>query len=858
MRTKCGVYLVAFLIAGSFSFAQITTPEKYLGYRPGADFHLATYEQLIGYLELLDQQSAKLKVFDMGPTSEGRRMKYAVISSEENMADLEKYKDIVRKLSLAQTADEKEARQLAQQGKAVVWIDSGIHADETSGPMHQFQLAYELVTGEDDQIKNIRANTILLLVCANPDGMTMVADWYMKNVGTKYETSRLPFLYQKYAGHDNNRDGFMANLLETQNINRVVGCQWYPEIMYAQHESAPFPARIWMPPNPEPVNPNLHPLIFRWKNLIGSAMGQAFDEHNQPGAISRTAFDLWYPGYLDGPSVEGHHIPSILTETANFGYATPRFYSLGDFSEAYRDLTKGTFYPSPWEGGWWRLSDAVAYSLTASKAVLDVAAKYRTELLYSKYKMAKDVMDKYKSEPPYGWIIPAEQKDHFSTTLLLNRLILFGIEVYQTEEDFDQDGLKHDRGAYVIPAGQPFGLYVKNLFEKQNYPDLRLYPHLWQGIASGRKIEGAPLAPYDGVGWTLPKQMGVDLKEITKPFHLKKTLIKEAFPPKGSVGGTGEYYAFTPQDNNSFLGVNRILKAGGKLFRADDEFRSSDRTFPRGTFLLEKSSLTGAKLKEIAESENIRLTGVGSSVKHQKVKNNRIALYQSWSAGADMGWLRLVLDQFHFEYRLVTNAEIKSGSLKSRFDVIILPDQNAASIINGRPQGTIHPDYVGGITLDGVARLKEFVEEGGTLICHKTACELPLQHFLLPVKNILAGVQSDRFNCPGSLLKIDFAPNEPLAYGFDKTGIGYFSGALAFDVISDPAPTKVGPRIIASYSSENLLISGWAIGEDLIKKKAAVVEVPFEKGNIILFGFSIHNRVQSYSTLKLLFNAIYK
>ena len=285
---------------------------------------------------------------DMGPTSEGRRMKYAIISSKENLSRLDQYKEINKKLTLSRGVSKTEAEKLAEEGKVVVWIDCGLHASEASPAQHAIQLAYDIISDNDRRTKLIRENVIFLLVFANPDGLTMVSDWYHKNVGTKFETSRMPVLYQKYAGHDNNRDSFIANLQEIQNMNRVTCREWFPEILYDLHETAPFPTRIWLPPESEPMNPNLHPIIVRWKNLIGSAMGKAFEEADQPGAISRISFDSWYPGYVT-QFVDGHNIPSILTETANYGYATPHHYTIRDFPERYKDLTKGVFYPNPWK-----------------------------------------------------------------------------------------------------------------------------------------------------------------------------------------------------------------------------------------------------------------------------------------------------------------------------------------------------------------------------------------------------------------------------------------------------------------------------------------------------------------------------
>ncbi len=865
IRNNYFKFVVKIILLCCFSpavFAQVTPPVEYLGYKPGDDFRLATYEQLIGYFELIEGQSDRLKVFDMGPTSEGRRMKYAIISSRENMANLDRYKEITGKLSLARNLTGENAKKLASQGKVIVWIDAGIHASETSPQMHHFQLAYDLITGTDRQSRFIRDNVILLLVHANPDGMTIVADWYNQNVGTPYEISRLPVLYHKYAGHDNNRDSFMGNLVETRNMNRIVGKEWFPELLYVQHEAAPFPARIWIPPNPEPVNPNIHPIIFRWKNLIGAAMGQGFESADLPGAISRTAFDLWYPGYADGPSVEGHNIPSILTETANYRYATPRFYTINDFPEQYRDLTMGTFYPSPWTGGWWRFRDAVEYNLTASKSVLDIAAKYRYEFLYYKYKMAKDVINKFNKNPPYGWIIPAQQRDPNSTALMLNRLIDYGIEVYKADKNFVYNGIPYPRGSYIIPTGQPFGMYVKNILEKQQYPDLRKYGHLWQGISRTLKWDGAPLAPYDGVGWTLPLQMGVKTHKMDTRQNIKSTLIPEAVSPAGRITGKGPQLFFSQTDNNSFIAVNRILKENGKVSRALSDFSIGSKKYPKGTFIAATGSISSAALGSIVSGNRIQMTAGGAQVKSKILLKAKVGLYESWVANMDRGWISYILEKYQFPYLSITDAEVKAGDLHNRFDIIILPDQSASSIINGHRKGTMPPDYTGGITSDGVENLRDFVQSGGVLICNKSSCLLPIEQFLLPVKNILEKVKADSFNCPGSLLKMDYDTNHPLAFGMKKRDIAYFSRALVFEILPDSLKKErknknLPTKIVAKYPDETLLKSGWILGEDVIQDKAAIVEVQFGKGKIILFGFNVHNRAQAYTTFKLLFNGLY-
>lgn len=872
-------FIANLILICSVNGQSITKPEDFLGFKPGADFHLANYEQAIGYFEKIASQSDRMQIFDMGETSEGRRQKYAIISSEDNMANLEKYRLINERLTLGRSVNKEEAKKLADEGKAIVWIDCGLHATEASPAQHALQLAYDMVSGEDRKTKAIRENVIFLLVFANPDGLTMVADWYMKNVGTKYEKARLPELYMKYSGHDNNRDSYIANLKEIQNMNRVTCQLWYPEILYNLHETAPFPARIWLPPESEPMNPNVHTIIVRWKNLIGSAMGKAFAEEEKSGAISRVRFDSWYPGYVT-QFVDGHNIPSILTETANFGLATPNFYTLNQFPEAYKDLTKGVFYPNPWEGGWWRLGDAVAYNLTASKAVLETAAKYKYDFLFNKWKMATDVIEKFANEPPYGWIIPKEQRDENSTILMLNRFILNGVEVYTAEDDFEHNGIKYTKGSFIIPTSQPFGYFVKNIMERQEYPDLKKYTHLWQGVVGRVKTTKDPIRSYDAAGWTVPLQMGVKYKAISKPLSVKTKRITEAVATEGIIKQSGSQYVLSHADNGSFIAVNRILQAGGKVGYAQKEFTLSGKKFNAGSFVIESSSINSNKLKNIVKSTSVQLTGGRVSVGITPYKKAKVGLYKSWRASMDAGWISLVLDRFEFPYKQLENAEIIAGELIDRYDVIILPDMRANTIVTGMPKMSTLPDFVGGITSEGLDNLKEFVKKGGVLICNEASVDFAIKEFKIPIVSVIKGLKPTDFNCPGSILKMNYNTSHKGAFGMPENGSAWVSGAAAYKMVPDtirnnasktpPASDKKGKpnyklvekemkyKVIASFPDESLLLSGMIHGEDKVKKHATVLEVPVEKGSLILLGFNFHNRAQAYSTFKLLFNNLYK
>lgn len=838
----------------------VTSPEAFLGYKPGADFHLMTYEEAIGYFDRIASETDRMVVLDMGETTGGRRMRYGVISSAENLRRLEEFKEINARISLPRGLQEDEAQRLAQDGKAIVWIDGGLHGTEVAPAQLLPQLAYDLVTGTDRQAEMIREDVITLLVFANPDGMTIVSDWYMGNVGTPYEVSPIPWLYHEYVGHDNNRDSFVSNLIETQNMNRAHSTEWFPEVLYNQHQTGPFPARIWIPPDAEPTNPNVHPLIVRWKSLIGTAMGKAFEENEQPGAISRIRYDTWYPGYAT-QVVDGHNVVSILTETQLYRYATPQHFTVEDFPEAHQDLTKGVFYPNPWPGGWWRLGDAVAYNSTACKAVLEVAARYKYELIIDKYKAGTDVLERFQNEPPYGYIVPSDQLDRGSAELLLDRMLVAGVEVYTADEAFRHNGIEYGAGTFVLPTSQPFGLFLKNIFERQAYPDLRKYSHLWQGLVNPEDWDGAPLRPYDGVGWTLPLQMGVEYREMSSPLAVDLSPVESA--AREGRAPSGGSFVFSHSENGSVTAAFALLEAGAQVGWAQEPFTLSGTRYPKGTYVV-GGGVSGGRLAEIASASGVDFRSGNPGVSTTRLRSPRIGLYKAWVASMDAGWISYVFDTYGIPFQSVTNAEIRAGELNDRFDVLVLPDQGASEILEGHAIGTIPPDYVGGIGDEGVGALRQFVEGGGRIVCNNRSCDLPLEHFDLPVKDVLRGVPADTFNCPGAILKADFETGHPLAYGMPDRGMVFFSGGRVFEVEEDEHPDSLtegegghAVEIVASFPDEPLLLSGWMVGDEMIRTKAVAVDISLGEGKVLAFGFNTHNRAQARSTMKLLFNALF-
>ena len=284
----CLLFLLPVLaIAAAPESTAVPTPESVLGHRPGDDFYLATYDESIAYFQQLAAASDRVELRLVGKSSGGLDWYVALVSSPENLANIDAIRETAHRLAHPAGLTDDEARRLARDGKAIVHIDGGLHATEVAHAQHNMRLAYDLAVAQDDpETLAILDNVVLLLwPSINPDGQNMVVDWYRANLGTPYEVAPLPWLYQKYVGHDNNRDGYMLNTHESRVVTRV-DRHWEPQILYNHHQTAPFPARIWIPPFAEPISPQfVHPLMWRTVNLLGMAMAQALEERGQRGAM---------------------------------------------------------------------------------------------------------------------------------------------------------------------------------------------------------------------------------------------------------------------------------------------------------------------------------------------------------------------------------------------------------------------------------------------------------------------------------------------------------------------------------------------------------------------------------------------
>lgn len=855
------VILISFLITGTLTAQQLKSPEETFGFKMGTDKKLIDWKQVSNYFLSLGKLSPKIVVKELGKTTLGKPFLLSIISSEENIKDLDRYKSIQQQLANPYDLTEDKASALIDEGKVVVIITLNIHSTEIGASQESVELAYDLVTRTDPQIKKILDNVIILLVPSlNPDGLQMVVDWYRQHVGTPYEGTSMPWLYHHYAGHDNNRDWYMFNLVESRHTARILYHEWFPEIVLDQHQMGSTGPRLFMPPYADPVNPNVHSTVMAGVNMLGKNVVADLHAQGFKGVITGMRFNAFFEGTMSKTPL-WHNMVGILTEMASCRIASPIFLprgSLGRYGAEISKYSRVTDFLSPWEGGWWRLRDIIDYEKALTFSVLDLAATYKKKFMTNFYSMNKTSIEQGKTEAPYGFIIPLDQHDPNSASEMLKRIEINGGKVYKSKSSFVYDGRTYAAGTYIIPLSQPCRPFLKDLLEPQMYPNLERYPG------------GPPLPPYDVTGWTLWLQMGVNLLEMKTPIDTEIALTTSYdFTVPAKTGTTAKTFLFERRFNHSFILLNKLLKAEMDVYWTKEEFKSDNKIYPAGTFLVPAQKGVAAKLESLAKEWQVPVQGISDELAQLKVKKTkarlpRLAVYQPWATSKDEGWTRLVLDVFKFSYSSLHNAEIKKGNLNAKYDVIIIADMSTETITDGihrwwyrgepRIGDTKKPaKYKGGIGKEGVKALKTFVLTGGTLITLGNASNFAIDKIRVPALNVLKNVKSKEFYAPGSLLRLHLDTSHPLAYGMPETTSIRVTNSPAFRLLLHVQESHA----VGYYDQENPLLSGWLIGADKLAGRTAFAEIKTEKGKVIMFGFRVQSRAQTYGTFKLLFNSIY-
>ncbi len=836
--------------------AQLTSPEQFFGFQLGADRQIARWDKIVEYYQLLERQSPRLKVVNLGPSTQDNPFLLVFISSPANLARLEELRQINAKISDPRGVSEAEIERLVADGKAVVIQSMSLHATEIGGTQMAPELAWDLVSRNDAETQRILDNVIFLEIpCFNPDGQIMVTDWYKKTLGTEYEGVNYPSLYHLYVGHDNNRDAFQTNMVESQYMAKIMFREWIPQAYVDHHHMGSYGARIYVPPYAEPIRPAADPLVWREMSWYGAHIAYKEEEEGLSGVINAAIYSGW--GHFGFHWITPfHNIAGMLTESASARLATPIFIHPDQLRGGARGLPEyeaQTTFPDPWPGGWWHLRDIVERQKVSAWAVLDIAARNRETVLRNAYLKAKRQTERGAAGSPSAFVIPASQHDVLTAVTLVNKLMVQGIEVRQAKREFVQNGVVYGAGSYVVSMAQPKMGVIRWLLGRTFYPD----------NSYTRTGDSTPIRPYDMSGDVMAEFMGVRVDPVDGNVGAELATVTAPITPAGTVRKGDAGYILDGRLNASFQAVNLLLDRGIAVRRADTTveggIRAGDFFVPAGpeSALVNIARQTGVDFAPFS--------GHADRPMHA-VKRLRVGMYQRYYGGnIDEGWTRWTLEQFGFPYTTLVDADIKAGRLASKYDVIILPADAPSRItgirggsgggrFGGRPED-YPPEYRSGIGRDGVAALKAFVDEGGTLLTFGEAGTLPIDEFELPIRNVVANLPPKEFWCPGSTLKVTFDNTNPLAYGMPEEGLAVFlAGSQAYEI----APTDRNERVqtLVTFKDRDLLQSGWLLGEQVIAKKATMASVEMGKGRVVLIGFRAQHRAQTHGTFKLVFNAL--
>jgi hypothetical protein len=910
----------AFAVLSQPAFAQapaahLTTPREALGHDIGEDYFLANYSQLVSYWKTLAAQSDRAKMVDIGETSEGRRQYMMIVSSPQNLAKLDRYKEIAARLANAEGLTDDQAHALAAEGKSVIWIDGGMHASEVEHAQALMAGVYDMLSSNDPETRKILDNVVILFGQANPDGQDLLANWYMRNADPlKREFDTLPVIYQKYVGHDNNRDSYMVSQKETTNLNKIFFREWYPQIIYNHHQTGPLGAVVFIPPFRDPFNYNYDPLIMTELSEVGATMHSRLVSEGKGGSAMRSAatYSTWNNG-MERTVAYFHNSIGILTEI--IGHPTPMQLPLvADNQLPRNDL------PLPVKPQLWHLKQSIDYSLSMNRAVLNYAASNRERLLFNIYRMGansiargnedtwtvtgdriealkaagkastpaalsaagtalkgektldpalyESVLHDRANRDPRGYVITADQADFPTATKFVNALIKAGVKVDRAKSAFTVAGKTYPAGSYVVKTAQAYRPHVMDMFEPQDHPNDFAYPG------------GPPNAPYDAAGYTLAYQMGIKFDRVLDGFDGPFERIADVTaPPAGKIIGQGKAgFLINHEINDATILTNRLLKAKQPVFWVKTPTTVDGKTLAPGAIWVPASAQARAILESGSKSLGVDVYAADAAPKADtlKLKPIRVGVVDIYGGLQTTGWTQWTLEQFETPYTVVRAQRLDKGNLNKDFDVLIFPDAaipEEAAFGGGMFRGGFgakqpKPEevpaqfrsWLGNITQEKtLPQVEKFVRQGGSVVAIGSSTSLA-NFMKLPIERSPAEIKDGKaqalprtqFYIPGSLLTAKVDNTDPLAFGVPTTVDMFFDRSPTFKVAEGS-----GLKPVAWFSGKHPLHSGWAWGQEHLDGSAAVVDASVGKGKLFLMGPEVNMRAQPHATFKFLFNALF-
>jgi hypothetical protein len=910
---------------------KLTPAKDIIGFSIGDDYCMANYTQISALMKKWDEESDRMKVVSIGNTEEGRPQYMAIITAPENFPKLEQYRKWSTQMARARIS-EAEARKISEEGKPVVWIDGGLHADETVNSQSLAEMIYQMCTRTDKETMRFLNDCILLMPVPNPDGVELVANWYMRNPEpTKRTFAALPRLYAKYIGHDNNRDSIMHNMSETLNQNKVLYIEWNPQLMHNVHQTGPTGQVVYIPPFRDPFNYDFDPLIPLQIEELGTFMHSRLVSRGMGGSAMRSAapYSTWFNG---GMRTAGYFRNNIGILTEIIGGPTPMTVAL----VADKQLPKSD-WPLPISPREWHYRDSINYMMELERAMLDYASRNKELVLWNMYAMGRrsiergstdtwtitpkriealkaagknadpnaglaamaaqfgvspaqlmqmaatigmnierplpaELYEKVLHDPafrdPRGYIVPADQDDYPTVVKFIDVLQKGGIEVQEATASFQVAGKTYPKGTYVVRSDQPFRPAVLDSFEPQDHPMDFAYPG------------GPPVRPYDITGWTVASQMGVKFDRILEKFDgpFKDIGFDLAKPQPATITGpsTPAGWYLSHKVNDSFIVMNRLLKAGADVYWLKDEQTIEGRALGTGTIWVPASDKAKPIIERAAKELGVAAYGVAEKPKGEamKLKPIRIGLVDTYGGSMPSGWTRWLLEKFEFQFEVVFPQVLDAGNLKANFDVIVFPSGTFSEGRGGRGGGgrgfTFDPNSIpeefrsmlGSVTVaKSIPPLKTFVEEGGTLMAVGSSASIG-QSMGLPVKDHLVTMvdgkekrlPGEKFYIPGSVLHASFDPKNPLAYGMPERGYIFFDDSPVFN---RPDDSSIKASKVAWFEGKEELYSGWAVGQEYLDGGELATEASVGKGKLVMLGLEATFRGTTHGTYKLFFNGLY-
>ncbi|GAA4420987.1 M14 family zinc carboxypeptidase [Bremerella cremea] len=804
--------LTTFTLAAKPEPTQVpASPAQFLERPLAADFELVDWTTVESFYQQLSKTAPTVQINEVGQSTEGRRFYSVVISSEANLANLAAIKAASKTIADPRGKSEEQLAKTVAEGKVVLMITPTMHSDEPAATEMGMELAWHLATSQEEPWKSMRSEAVtVILPSLNPDGIDHVAHWYKDNLGTPYEDSSLPELYQKYAGHDINRDFFALTQVESQLLSELMYDEWNPQILWDVHQQGSTRERFFVPPYKDPLNENIDPQIVAALNAIGNRAVLDMTRDGLTGIATGVSYDNWWNG--GNRSVPARaNIVGILTEAASVNYASPVFLKVSDLRDPLgrSEYRASNRFVAPWPGGWWRQADIVNYELSFARSLLGSIGREPKIWLETKLAAARQASTIDEQSKRQAWLITTDNEDIGAVQRLIDSLQQLGVELHTSESVLTADERSYAPGTIVVRCDQPHSRLVNDLFE-------------WKLFPKGE-------TPYDVSGWSLPTLFGLHVVEVIQPLEGELSLLKTGKLPEAFAEAHPQK-DWTLRDSRQWTALNRHLVSEEPFQVALKDEKSIAANPPR----------------------------LEPELANRVERMPRVGVYAPWRASIDEGWLRWTLDYFETPYQRVRNSMVRAGNLRADFDVILIPDIVSSIVEKGRSESSTAAAMAGGLDTDGAVALEEFVRDGGKLIVMESATPWAIDLFRLPLIDVTE--EAKGFSCSGSVVRGEVQEHE-LTHGLNATIPFMFTHSKAWRETTskeseelDAADYQVEPLL--RYASRRVLLSGAMTKPEVIQGQMAWTRVQCGEGSIHLFGFRPYYRGWTHASFHLLMRAI--